>query len=133
MCTTRCKNRRKKYFHIEAPDNQVLFYFYKDIYWSNICNCNKLKSTRSLYQTFRANLDTAQPHIDNLVLLCRQGNQRAQFELYNKYYKAMYNTALRIVKDSHWAEDIMQESFNQLMYGIPGITLIHKNKSFLKP
>ena len=23
----------------------------------------------------------------------------------------MYNTALRIVKDSHWAEDIMQESF----------------------
>jgi RNA polymerase sigma-70 factor (ECF subfamily) len=23
----------------------------------------------------------------------------------------MYNTALRIVKDSHWAEDVMQESF----------------------
>jgi RNA polymerase sigma-70 factor (ECF subfamily) len=56
-------------------------------------------------------LDIANPHIDNLVLLCRQGNQSAQFELYNKYYKAMYNTALRIVKDVHWAEDIMQESF----------------------
>ncbi|WP_159800014.1 RNA polymerase sigma factor [Flavobacterium sp. MK4S-17] len=42
---------------------------------------------------------------------CRQGSRNAQFEVYNRYYKAMYNTALRIVKDSHWAEDIMQESF----------------------
>jgi len=32
-------------------------------------------------------------------------------ELYNRYYKAMYNTALRIVKDSMEAEDVMQESF----------------------
>jgi len=37
--------------------------------------------------------------------------QQAQLELYRKYYKAMYNTALRIVKDQAWAEDIMQESF----------------------
>ncbi|WP_243389543.1 RNA polymerase sigma factor [Flavobacterium cyanobacteriorum] len=48
---------------------------------------------------------------DNLIERCRQGSRNAQFELYNKYYKAMYNTALRIVKDAHWAEDIMQESF----------------------
>lgn len=32
-------------------------------------------------------------------------------EIYDRYYKAMYNTALRIVKDSATAEDIMQESF----------------------
>jgi len=32
-------------------------------------------------------------------------------ELYNRYYKAMFNTALRIVKDRMEAEDIMQESF----------------------
>ncbi len=31
--------------------------------------------------------------------------------LYNKYYKAMYNTALRIVKHTAEAEDVMQESF----------------------
>ncbi|RZJ74556.1 MAG: RNA polymerase sigma factor [Flavobacterium sp.] len=49
--------------------------------------------------------------INHLISLCRDGNRNAQFEVYNKYYKAMYNTALRIVKDSHWAEDIMQESF----------------------
>ena len=32
-------------------------------------------------------------------------------EVYNRYYKAMYNTAFRIVKDSAEAEDVMQESF----------------------
>jgi len=32
-------------------------------------------------------------------------------EVYNRYYKAMYNTAVRIVKDEMEAEDIMQESF----------------------
>lgn len=50
-------------------------------------------------------------HIDELLEKCRLGDQRAQMEVYNKYYKAMYNTALRIVKHSAEAEDIMQESF----------------------
>ncbi len=50
-------------------------------------------------------------NIEQLLLLCKSGNQRAQLELYNRYYKAMYNTAYRIVKDSYKAEDIMQESF----------------------
>ncbi|MFP9100405.1 RNA polymerase sigma factor [Flavobacterium sp. RHBU_24] len=50
-------------------------------------------------------------NIDHLVALCREGNRNAQFEVYNRYYKPMYNTALRIVKDSHWAEDVMQEAF----------------------
>jgi len=50
-------------------------------------------------------------HIESLLQLCLKGNQRAQMEIYNRYYKAMYNTALRIVKDRAEAEDIMQESF----------------------
>lgn len=32
-------------------------------------------------------------------------------KVYDRYYHAMYNTAVRIVKDSATAEDIMQESF----------------------
>lgn len=32
-------------------------------------------------------------------------------EIYNRYYKAMFNTAFRIVKDQAEAEDVMQESF----------------------
>lgn len=50
-------------------------------------------------------------HIDDLVVLCLKGNCLAQMEVYNRYYKAMYNTALRIVKQTDEAEDIMQEAF----------------------
>ena len=50
-------------------------------------------------------------NIEQLLQLCKSGNQRAQLEIYNRYNKAMYNTAIRIVKDSFKAEDIMQESF----------------------
>jgi RNA polymerase sigma factor (sigma-70 family) len=37
--------------------------------------------------------------------------RKAQYELYQRYYKAMYNTALRIVNNTVEAEDIMQNSF----------------------
>ena len=50
-------------------------------------------------------------HTDDLIQLCIEGNQSAQMEIYNRYYKAMYNTSLRIVKNSAEAEDVMQESF----------------------
>ena len=56
-------------------------------------------------------MTNANPDSNELVTLCKAGNRNAQFEVYNRYYKPMYNTALRIVKDSHWAEDIMQEAF----------------------
>lgn len=42
---------------------------------------------------------------------CKTGDQRAQFQIYKLYYKAMYNTSLRIVNDTMEAEDIMQEAF----------------------
>lgn len=42
---------------------------------------------------------------------CKTGDQKAQFQIYKLYYKAMYNTSLRIVNNSMEAEDIMQESF----------------------
>ncbi len=50
-------------------------------------------------------------HTEDLLQACLEGKPRAQLEIYNRYYKAMYNTALRIVKDSAEAEDVMQESF----------------------
>lgn len=50
-------------------------------------------------------------NIEQLLLLCKSNNQQAQLEVYNRYYKAMYNTAYRIVKDRFEAEDIMQNSF----------------------
>ncbi|WP_298553547.1 RNA polymerase sigma factor [uncultured Algibacter sp.] len=48
---------------------------------------------------------------EQLVALCKTGNQSAQLEIYNRYYKVMYNTSLRIVKNNFEAEDIMQDSF----------------------
>jgi RNA polymerase sigma factor (sigma-70 family) len=42
---------------------------------------------------------------------CKRGDQKAQFQIYKLYYKAMYNTSLRIVNDTMEAEDIMQEAF----------------------
>ncbi len=50
-------------------------------------------------------------NIESLLQQCLSNDQRAQLEVYNRYYKAMYNTSFRIVKDSYKAEDIMQESF----------------------
>lgn len=47
----------------------------------------------------------------SVLVLCKKGNQLAQLEVYNRYHKAMYNVALRIVKDTALAEDCMQEGF----------------------
>lgn len=56
--------------------------------------------------------------IESLIVLCKKGNQLAQLELYNRYHHAMFNVAMRIVKKSDEAEDVMQESmitaFNKL-------------------
>ena len=52
-----------------------------------------------------------QLNTEQLVAKCREQNQNAQLEIYNRYYKAMYNTAQRIIKDQAEAEDVMQESF----------------------
>jgi RNA polymerase sigma factor (sigma-70 family) len=46
-----------------------------------------------------------------LIEKCREGDRKAQYELYGLYYKAMYNTCLRIISRAEEAEDIMQEAF----------------------
>ena len=46
-----------------------------------------------------------------LIDRCRSQDREAQFEIYRLYYKAMYNTSLRILRNPVEAEDIMQESF----------------------
>lgn len=46
-----------------------------------------------------------------LVHHCLNGDHTAYRELYNRYCKAMFNTALRLVNRTADAEDILQESF----------------------
>ena len=59
-----------------------------------------------------ANVEAAFRNLhQDLIDGCKTGDQKAQFQIYKLYYKAMYNTSLRIVNDTMEAEDIMQESF----------------------
>lgn len=46
-----------------------------------------------------------------LISACKKNNRVAQIQIYDLYSKTMYNTCLRIVKDTMLAEDIVQESF----------------------
>ncbi len=47
----------------------------------------------------------------DLIDACARNSRHAQTELYKLYYKAMFNTSLRMVNDPMEAEDIMQEAF----------------------
>lgn len=55
--------------------------------------------------------DYSDKDINFLIDACRKNDRQAQFEIYNRYAKAMYNTSLRIVNNAYDAEDVMQESF----------------------
>lgn len=55
-------------------------------------------------------MDATLTHRD-LIERCREGRRDAQFELYRLYSRAMYNTALRMVRHPHDAEDLLQSVF----------------------
>jgi RNA polymerase sigma factor (sigma-70 family) len=70
-----------------------------------------LQIRTTLYKKM-ANVEAAFKNLhQDLIDGCKTGDQKAQFQIYKLYYKAMYNTSLRIVNDTMEAEDIMQESF----------------------
>lgn len=46
-----------------------------------------------------------------LIEECKLNNKRAQIELYRTYNQAMYNVAMRLLRNSDDADDIIQESF----------------------
>ena len=59
-----------------------------------------------------ANVEAAFKNLhQDLLDGCKSGDQKAQFQIYKLYYKAMYNTSFRIVNNTMEAEDIMQEAF----------------------
>jgi RNA polymerase sigma factor (sigma-70 family) len=74
-------------------------------------NCNIRKFIKSIDKS-SGNLKPVYKdiHLD-LINECKAGSRSAQFKIYKLYYKAMFNTSLRIVNDTAEAEDIMQESF----------------------
>jgi RNA polymerase sigma-70 factor (ECF subfamily) len=63
-----------------------------------MCNQSKTKTKISTFQI-------------HIVEKCKQNDRQAQVQLYNQYCKGMFIVALRFVKDTMEAEDIVQESF----------------------
>ena len=57
---------------------------------------------------------------EDLIRGCRVNDRKAQVQLYKLYYKAMYNTALRILNNPAEAEDVMQEAFLEAFRKIEG-------------
>lgn len=49
--------------------------------------------------------------VDELINGCKNGDRKAQMEIYKRYYRAMYNISLRILNNTAEAEDVMQDSF----------------------
>ena len=47
----------------------------------------------------------------HLIKKCKKGDKQSQFKVYQMYYKAMYNTSLRIIGNSQVAEEVMQDAF----------------------
>jgi len=47
----------------------------------------------------------------NIIEKCRQNNRNAQLQLYKQYCDGMFMVAMRFIKDSMEAEDIVQEAF----------------------
>lgn len=56
-----------------------------------------MKSTKQLHQS--------------IIDACKNNDAKAQMQLYDLYCDAMHTVALRYVKDSFIAEDVMQEAF----------------------
>ena len=42
---------------------------------------------------------------------CKEGSQKAQFQLYKLYYKPMFSICMRLINNAAEAEDVMQEAF----------------------
>lgn len=50
----------------------------------------------------------------DIIIRCRRGDRKAQMQLYTTYYKKLYNSCFRILRNSYDAEDAMQESFMKI-------------------
>jgi len=49
--------------------------------------------------------------LGELLKRCGQGEEQAQYQLYNMYSKGMFNVSLRILGQREDAEDVVQEAF----------------------
>ena len=49
----------------------------------------------------------------SIIEACKKGNEKAKYELYQLYSRAMYNVCYRLMNNREEAEDMLQEAFTQ--------------------
>ena len=64
-------------------------------------NRNKILRLKTLYENIH----------QEIIDQCREGSQKAQFQLYKLYYKPMFSICMRLINNTAEAEDVMQEAF----------------------
>lgn len=84
---------------------------------------NLARQLLSLEQTHNKNLKSGQEIIHrDLIIKCREGDRKAQNELYRLYSGAMYNISRRMMGDEDDARDLLQDVF------VEAFTKLHKLK-----
>jgi RNA polymerase sigma-70 factor (ECF subfamily) len=62
-------------------------------------------------------LATAQADIHrDIIEKCKNGNGKAQYELYQLYSQAMFNISMRMMNTREEAEDMLQEAFSEAFH-----------------
>lgn len=70
--------------------------------------------------------------LDEQVELCRSGNRRAYFDIYQRYAKPMLNSSMRIVNNFADAEDMVQEAFVEAFKNIESFTYKSSFEAWLR-
>lgn len=68
----------------------------------------------------------------DIIEQSKQGNQRAQYEIYRLYSKSMLNTCYRLVNNRELAEDMLQEAFTQAFLSLDSFRYESSFGSWLK-
>jgi len=75
-------------------------------------SCNPIRVFLSL--RLKAEQLTQKEHKHkNIIEACKNGNDKARFELYQLYSRAMFNVCYRMMNNREEAEDMLQEAFTQ--------------------
>ena len=67
-----------------------------------------------------------------MIESCKQGDVRAQYQLYSLYNKAMYNICYRMTGQQEEAEDMLQESFTYAFSRLGSIRFVSSFGAWLK-